>query len=132
MTTLRPWLLPTLLGPLLVMWGVATLGAFAIGTSALTFGTVDDWAVLMMWCTLFGSTMGVFLVGADVVLLAGKVRQLPTGARAWLSSMVVPFFVYGLWIVLPPPSTVPFFVLWMLGPIFLAGLASRILFGTRP
>lgn len=132
MTSLRPWLLPTLLGPLLVMWGVATLGAFAIGAAALTHGTVDDWAVLMMWSTFFGSTMVVFLVASDVVLLASKLRQLPTGGRAWLSSMLVPFLCYGLWVALPPPGSVPVFVLWMLGPMGVAALASRLMFGTRP
>ncbi|MCB9596454.1 MAG: hypothetical protein H6719_27270 [Sandaracinaceae bacterium] len=132
MTSLRPWLMPTLLGPLLVMWGVATLGAFAIGAAALTHGTVDDWAVLMMWSTFFGCTMGVFLVLSDVFLLASKTRQLPTGGRAWLSSMLVPFLCYGLWMVLPPPSTALFLMLWMFGPMGAAAFASRMLFGSRP
>ena len=132
MTSLRPWLAPTLLGPLLVMWAVATLGAFAIGAAALTHGTVEDWAVLMMWSTLFGCTMGVALIFADVQLLASKVRALPTGGRAWLSSMLVPFLCYGLWIMLPPPSSVLVFLAWMFGPMIVAAFGSRLMFGTRP
>ncbi|MBX3273947.1 MAG: hypothetical protein KF729_27025 [Sandaracinaceae bacterium] len=132
MTSLRPWLLPTLLGPLLVMWGLATLGAIALGTTALTHGTVDDWAVLMLWSTFFGCTMGVALVVSDVVLLVAKLRQLPTGGRAWLSSLLVPFFCYGLWVALPPPSSALMLLAWILGPMGLAAVASRLLFGARP
>ena len=132
MTSFRPWLAPTLLGPLLVMWGLATLGAYAIGTAALTFGTVDDWAMLMMWATFFGSTMGIVLVGADVTLLAMKFRSLPTGGRAWMSSMAVPVITYGGWMFLPPPTSELTLVLWMFLPMAAAAVISRMFFGTRP
>ena len=132
MTSLRPWLAPTLLGPLLLAWGLATFGALTIGAAALTHGFVDDWAVLMLWATFYGSTMGVFLVGADVSLLALKWRSLPTGVAAWISSMVAPVICYGAWIVLPPPSTPVGLVLLLLAPMAGGAVLSRMFFGSRP
>jgi len=132
MTTLRPWLAPTLLGPLCVMWGLATLGSLVMGVEAISFGLLDDWALLMMWATFFGSTMGVFLVGADVTLLKLKWRRLPTGLQAWLSSVATPFACYGAWVLLPPPSTPLGGALFVLGPMFAAALVTRTLLGSRP
>ena len=132
MTSLRPWLAPTLLGPLLVTWGFATFGALTIGASSLTLGFVDDWAVLMMWATFFGSTMGVLLVGADVFLLALKWRSLPTGTAAWISGMIAPVVCYGGWITLPPPSSPVGLVIYVTAPMAAAALVSRMFFGSKP
>lgn len=132
MTSLRPWLAPTLLGPLTVMWGLATLGSLVMGADVISLGLVDDWALLMLWATFFGSTMGVFLVGADVTLLKLKMRRLPTGMQAWMSSLGTPFACYGAWMLLPPPSTPLGGALFVLGPMFGAALVTRLLLGSRP
>ncbi len=132
MTSLRPWLAPTLLGPLLLTWGFALFGALTIGAAALSLGFVDDFAVLVLWATFFGSTMGVFLVGADVALLALKWRSLPTGPAAWISSMVAPVICYGAWVLLPPPSAPLGLVAFLLAPMAGGALLSRMFFGSRP
>lgn len=132
MTSLRPWLTPTLLSPLLVTWAIATYGAFVIGAATFTHGLIDNWAVLMLWATFFGSTMGVALVGADVAFLSFKMRRLPTGGQAWVSSLVTPFLCYGAWAFLPPPGSEVGLAVFILGPIAAAAALSRLFFGSRP
>ncbi len=130
----REWLKPTLLGPLLSVWGVTTLGSLLVGMAVLSGGRFDSWLVGMLFGSFFGSALGVLLVGVDVLLLRLKMRKLPTGGRAWISSMLAPFGVFLIaslpfW---PPPETVLGSVLALVGPMAGACGGSRILFGTRP
>ncbi|HHH30772.1 MAG TPA: hypothetical protein ENK57_20850 [Polyangiaceae bacterium] len=132
MKSFRPWLTPALLGPLLTTWGFATLGALAIGAQAISLGLAEEWPLLMMWATLFGSTFAVFVVTADVVLLSLKWRSLPTGARGWFSAMVTPIACYFGWMMMPQPETILGVVLTVMGPMLGAAFATRFLFGARP
>ncbi len=133
MTSFRPWLLPTLLGPLLTMWGLATFLSMLIGAAAATNGTVDTWAVLMMYATLIGSAIGVITVGIDVTLLKLKWRCLPTGGRAWLASMLTPLLVYMLWTQLWwLPQTEVGVVMFIMLPMVGCSFGTRMVFGTRP
>ena len=130
---MRPWLQPTLLGPLLTLWGLATFLSMLISAAAATNGTVDTWAVLMMWATLIGSAIGVITVGVDVLLLKLKWRALPSGGRAWLASMLTPVLVYVLWTQLWwLPESEMTFVAFILLPMVGCSFATRMLFGTRP
>src|SRR5688572_2973721 len=105
MTNLSDWLKPTILGPLFVTWGLATLGAVASGMSAVLWlgfmqpawaagAGFDQWLLGMLFASFFGSGLAVLLVTADLVLLKWQVRSLPTGGRAWLSSLLAPFAVF--------------------------------------
>lgn len=133
MTSLRPWLKPTLLGPLLTTWGLGTLGAILVGAAALSGGRLDGWLQLMIFATFFGCAIGVILVGVDVVLLKLQWRALPTGGRAWLSSLLTPIFVFVLWnLGFFQPETMFGVVLWLFGPMFLAAVGSRLVFSARP
>ncbi|HJL16442.1 MAG TPA: hypothetical protein RMH99_12345 [Sandaracinaceae bacterium LLY-WYZ-13_1] len=139
MKSFAPWLKPTLLGPLMTMWILTTLGSMTIGS--MTLGDVvlsgdrlDAWAVGMLWSTFFGSTLGVMGVAVDVLLLRMTWRRLPTGARAWLPSILAPFGVFFIWTLpfLPPPETAVGLVAFITAPMVVATFALRMLFGTRP
>ena len=133
MTSLRPWLQPTLLGPLLTLWGLATFLSMLFGAAAATNGMIDTWAVLMMWATFIGSSIGVITVAVDVTLLKLKWRSLPTGGRAWLGSMLTPLLVYVLWTQLWwLPETEMTFVLFIMAPMVGCSFGTRMIFGTRP
>lgn len=134
MTSLTPWLKPTLLGPLITLWTLTTLGSLTLGMAAITGDRLDSWAVGMLWASFFGSGLGVLGIGVDVLLLKLKWRQLPTGARAWIPSVLSPFGVAFIWGLpfLPPPESVVGLVLFISLPMVAATFALRMLFGRRP
>lgn len=134
MTSLSPWLKPTLLGPLLTLWTLTTIGSITVGMATLSGGRLDNWAVGMLWASFFGCTLGVLAVAVDVLLLRLKWRQLPTGGRAWFVSVLSPFavgFVASLpfW---PPPETAAGVVLFVFLSMLLATFGLRMIFGRRP
>lgn len=128
------WLKPTLLGPLLTLWTLTTLGSILVGMAALSGHRIDGWLTGMVWTTFFGSTLGVILVGVDVLLLRLRFRQLPTGTRAWISSILAPFAVFFIWTLpfLPPPESVAGVVAFVMLPMAAASFLVRVLFGQRP
>lgn len=134
MTSFGDWLKPTLLAPLLTTWGFTTLGAVLVGMHALTGGRFDNWLVGMLAASFFGAGLGVLLIAVDVLLLKAKLRSLPTGARAWLSSSLTPVGVFGIWSLpfLPPPQSVLGLVLFVVGPMVSACFGARLLFGAKP
>lgn len=134
MTSLRDWLKPTLLGPLLTTWGMITLGSLLVGMHALSGGRFDSWLTGMLFASFFGAGLGVLLVGVDVLLLRAKLRQLPTGGRAWISSLLTPLGVFLIWSLpfMPPPESVLGGVMFIVGPMSAACFGSRMLFGQRP
>ncbi len=134
MTSLRDWLKPTLLGPLFTTWALTTLGSLLVGMAALTGGRFDGWLTGMLVGSFFGSGLGVLLVGVDVLLLRAKMRQLPTGGRAWISSCLVPLGVFMIWSLpfMAPPDSVLGGVVFIVGPMSAACFGSRMLFGQRP
>ncbi len=134
MTSFGDWLKPTLLGPLLSVWGLTTLGSVLVGMEALSGGRFDNWLVGMLVATFFGAGLGVLLIAIDVLLLRAKVRSLPTGARAWISSVLAPFGVFFIWSLpfLSPPESVLGGVLFIVGPMTAACLGARMVFGARP
>lgn len=134
MTSFAAWLKPTLLGPLLTMWGLTTAGAVLVGMHALSGGRFDSWLLGMLLASFFGAALGVLLIGADVMLLKAKLRALPTGPRAWVSSVLTPFGVLFIW-SLPffgPPESALGQILFIVGPMAAACFGTRIVFGSRP
>lgn len=134
MTSFGPWLKPTLLGPLLTTWGLTTLGSVLVGMHALSGGRFDNWLVGMLVASFFGAGLGVLLVAIDVLLLRAKLRSLPTGARAWISSLLSPLGVFFIWSLpfLPPPESVAGTVLFIVAPMTAACFGARMLFGAKP
>jgi hypothetical protein len=134
MTSYGDWLKPTLLGPLFTMWGLTTLGSVLVGMHALSGGRFDSWLLGMLLVSFFGAALGVLLVGVDVMLLRSKLRALPTGGRAWISSVLTPLGVLFIW-SLPffgPPESAVGQILFIVGPMTAACFGTRLLFGRRP
>ena len=134
MQTFSPWLRPTVLGPLVTLWTLTTALHLLVGLSVLSGGLVDSWIVGMLWATFLGCTLVVNLIVSDVLLLRAKVRRLPTGARAWLSSLLAPLAVSFLWSlpILPPVESIAGLALWLMAPMALGSLGVRVVFGNRP
>jgi hypothetical protein len=133
MTTFTPWLRPTLLGPLLTLWTLTTLGSVLVGMEALSGGRFDNWLVGMLWVSFFGCALGVILIAVDVLLLKLGWRQLPTGGRAWISSCLTPLAVFFIWTLpfWPQPETVLGLVAFLTLPMFAASFGSRMLFSAH-
>jgi hypothetical protein len=132
MNSFGAWIRPTLLGPLFTMWSLTTLGSILIGVAALTDGRFDNWITAMIFASFFASGLIVMLIGADLVLLKAKLRQLPTGSRAWVSSVLAPFGVFFLWRFLPQPESALGLVLFLVAGMAGASFGLRMAFGTRP
>ncbi len=134
MTSFGTWLKPTLLGPIFTMWFTTTLGSLLVGMHVLSGGRFDSWVTGMLVASFFGAGLGVTLVGMDVLLLRLKVRKLPTGTRAWMSSLLSPLGVFALWSlpILPPPDSALGVVAYIVGPMAAAATGVRIAFGERP
>jgi hypothetical protein len=134
MKRIAPWLLPTLLGPI-------------IGASAyvllVSSGSAVPW---YLWLVVAGiaSALSVF-VGAlmaitDVVLLKMKMRTPPTGWRAWAMGIAAPVPVLWCWqallkLAIGALPALP--VLWQLVAAFMVpmlgvAVALRVALGTRP
>jgi hypothetical protein len=134
MTSFGDWLKPTLLGPLLTTWSLTTLGQVLVGMHVLSGGRFDNWLLGMLFASFFGAGLGVLLVGVDVLLLRLKWRRLPTGGRAWISSLLSPlgvFFILSL-PFLPPPQSALGTVITLLGSMSAATFGARMLFSQRP
>ena len=75
MTSLKPWLVPTLVGPFATMWSLTTV-MFVIGAQMTIFGErLDSWALAMLLTGFVAAGLVVSLLVADVILLAMKLRQ---------------------------------------------------------
>ncbi|HBQ11885.1 MAG: hypothetical protein RLO52_16185 [Sandaracinaceae bacterium] len=133
MTSLSPWLKPTLLGPLIVLWSLITIGAVLGSMPAIAGERLDGWLIGMLWMSFFGSGLGVLLIAVDVLLLKLKWRQLPTGGRAWISSCLTPMAVFFIWTLpfWPPPESVVGLFVFLVTPMFAAAFALRLLFSAR-
>ena len=101
MTDFAPWLRPTLLGPFVTMFALVTSSHLALGGAAdevLLLGhRFDSWVMAMLIAGFISCAIVVSLIVSDVVLLAAKLRRLPTGFGGWMSSMLAPFALFFAW-----------------------------------
>jgi hypothetical protein len=132
MTTFRPWLVPTLAGPFATMWSFTTLVFLLFGRTQLLGERFDAWAVAMVVTGFIAAGHVVALLVADIVLLRARLRQLPTGSRAWLSSMASPFALQMMLMIPLPIETVPALALWILGSMLGAAFGVRLVLGSSP
>lgn len=135
MTDFTTWLRPTLLGPFVTTWGFATLGQLIAGALVLPNGErLDSWLVAMLSVSFFAAAVVVGLLSADLILLRWKLRSLPTGARAWTSSLLAPAAVWVTYSMLSwdDVESIAQLVAMIGAPILAAPLALRWAFGQRP
>jgi len=132
MTSFRPWLVPTLVGPFATMWTLVTLAFLLTGQAQILGERLDTWAVAMLITGFLAAGQVVALLVSDVLLLKLKLRRLPTGGRVWLSSLLSPFIVQMIFMIPMPIESVFGLALWVLGGMLGAATANRLLFGTAP
>jgi len=132
MTNYGAWLKPTLLGPALTMWVLTTIGTILIGMEAFSGGRLDTWAQGMLLSSFFAAGLAVLLIASDLMLLKFKIRAIPTGSRAWVSSLLSPLATFFLWRFIPIPESILVFVLFLFGSMTLASAGLRVMFGQRP
>jgi hypothetical protein len=101
--TVTSWILPTWIAPWLSTYGAVTLFA-ALGIDWGLIGKIAGWAVGMLLGSVWALAFCLMLTLLDVVLLAAKVRTLPSGGRAWAATLAAPLGVFGIYAVAPPHS----------------------------
>lgn len=137
MTDFTTWIRPTLYGPFVTTWGVATLLSLTQGLAlALPNGErLDGWLALLLSTSFFAAMVVVGLLTADLALLRLGLRKLPTNGRAWLSALLAPFGVWATWMIFgwgDEDSSVLAIVCLIGTPFVAAPLALRWLLGERP
>jgi hypothetical protein len=133
--TVAGWLTPTLIAPWLTTYGVVTAAA-VLGIDQEWWGKAAGWVVGMLVGSIWAFVFCLFLVLVDLALLGIKVRTLPAGKRGWLTSLVSPLMVFGVYAVAPPysfwkagPWTV---VAVTLVPMAVVAILTRVFGGTKP
>lgn len=127
---LRAWTRPTLLGPFVPCWALVTLAAMAGQLQAMM--DMDQWSLAMLVASAFAAAVAFCLIGVDVLLLRWRLRRLPTGFRAWFSSIVAPFATIVTASLLPVGESIPRVVLTIAAAFWLGALAVRLVFGQKP
>ncbi len=133
--TVAGWLTPTLIAPWISVTGAVTAFA-ALGVDWGLFGKVAGWAVAMAVATVWTFAYVAILLVIDLALLAVRVRTFPAGSRGWLTSLVSPLLVFGIYGAAPPHT------FWRYGgwgvaaaviaPMILVALATRVVGGRKP
>lgn len=133
--TVGGWLRPTLIAPWISVYAAVTAAA-ALGIDRGLFGKVVGWALGMMIGSAWTFVFCVMLILVDVALLGVKIRTLPNGKRAWLTSLLSPFAVFGLYTVAPPYQFIKYgpwaVVAAVLVPMFAVALVARLFAGQKP
>jgi len=137
MTDFAPWLRPTLLGPFITLFGLVSVSHALLGGAAdallLAGHEFDTWLVAMLFAGMIASPIVVSLIVADVMLLAAKMRRLPTGFGAWLGSLLAPFALFFAWhLVGDHGETMLGAVLAFALPFPASALAIRFVLGRKP
>jgi hypothetical protein len=135
MNDFTPWIRHTLLGPFVTCFGLVTLAHFTVGEEVLFNGhRFDSWLLSMLLTGFFAAGMVVNLIMADLALLKGKMRRLPTGFRGWASSMSAPLGVLFLWNTLGAGQGESMLevVVTIVGPMIVVAYATRLVLGSRP
>jgi hypothetical protein len=132
--TILGWLTPTLIAPWISVYGAVTAYA-ALGVDWGLFGKVAGWAVGMLVGSVWAFAYCLMLLVVDVLLLGVRVRTLPAGRRGWLTGLVSPLMIFGIYGVAPPHT------FWRYGgwgvtaaviaPMFVVALLVRVFGGQK-
>jgi len=132
MKKVAPWLLPTLLGPIV---GACVYVAAVAATVSLPIPIPTFvWVVAAAVASGFAFAVGMVMVATDMALLKLQLRQPPTGWRAWLMGVVAPIPVLFTWQKLAKFAIggLPQLLVTFLLPMLVIALVARIALGTRP
>ena len=127
-----PWLLPTLLGPLVgaCLYVLVVSQVVDLPIPVPTFA----WVIAAVIAAGFSFGVGCTMVATDVALLKLKLRTPPTGWRAWAMGVAAPLPVLFAWQKLVKYAITgwPQLFATIFLPMLVVALASRVLLGTRP
>lgn len=132
MTSFRPWLVPTLVGPFATMWSLTTVLFLLFGRAQILGERLDAWAVAMLLTGFIAAGHVVALLVADLTLLRLGLRRLPVGGRAWGSSMASPFALQVLMMIPVPVETLFGLAVWIVSAMLGAAFGVRVLMGSPP
>ena len=132
--TIAGWLAPTMIAPWISVYGAITAFA-ALGVDWGLFGKVAGWTVGMIVGSVWAAAFVAMLALVDVLLLAVKVRTLPSGSRGWATGLLSPLMVFGIYGAAPPHT------FWRYGgwgvaaavlvPMFAIALVTRVAGGRK-
>ncbi len=133
--TVTGWLAPTFVGPCIA--AIAAVGLY--GWAGPLHELVPRGAfvvVALIFGLLWAGVYGLVTALVDVALLALKLRVLPSGARAWLASIVAPLTALAAYAVYSPHKWYKFgpwaIVTALAVPLLASCVAGRIAGGKRP
>jgi FtsH-binding integral membrane protein len=132
MKRVLPWLLPTLLAPLVGAWlyvfVVAQVVSLPIRIPTLA------WLIAASVAGGLAFLVGCMMAATDVALLKLKLREPPTGWRALLMGVLSPLPVLFAWQKLVKFAITgwPQLLLTFFLPMLAVALVSRLVLGTRP
>lgn len=133
--TIRGWILPTVVGPLVSVYTTVSLVALFWGDAGMIWRGVG-WAAGMLFGSIWAAVYILLLGFVDVSLLVVKLRTLPVGRRAWLMALGCPAVIAGIYKLVPPYkfyASGPWgVILAFLVPMLIVTLVARIAFGTKP
>ena len=128
MKKIWPWLLPTLVAPML---GACVYVFFVSRGSSIP---AVAWIVAACVASALSFFVAMMMAVTDVALLKMKLRMPPTGWRAWLMGLVAPMPVLWCWqkLIKFAITGIPQLILTFLLPMLLVALVMRVFLGTRP
>ena len=129
MKRIAPWLLPTLIAPVLG----AFLYVFFVSQAHPAVPNVA-WYVVAAVAAGLSLMVGWMMAAADVTLLKLQLRELPTGWRVWLMGLAAPFPVLWSWQKMArfAITGLPQLVVTVVLPMLLTAVVLRFVLGTRP
>lgn len=129
---IAPWLLPTLVAPMLgaCLYVLLVSATVDLPIAVPKFVWFIAAAVASGLALMVGTTMAV----TDFALLKLKLREPPTGWRVWAMGIAAPLPVLFLWqkLVKFAITGVPQFLVVLIGPMLGVALVARLVLGTRP
>lgn len=132
--TVGGWLLPTVVGPWIGVYGAVTAIA-ALGIDRGIFGKVIGWILGMALGSVWAFAYVLLLLSVDLLLLAMRVRTLPVGRRGWASSALSPLLVLPAYWLAPPYAFYTYGVLGVaiavIAPMVLVALGVRVVGGQK-
>jgi hypothetical protein len=132
--TIKGWMAPLLVAPWASIYAAVSLFS-AFGPEFKYVNRWVVWGIGMLAGTIVSFAYMLLLALVDILLLAIRVRQLPSGGKAWLNSFASPLAFLASYAVLRPWNYWkggPWVVLAMVVvPMVVTAIVSRVAFGIK-
>ena len=132
MKRIAPWLLPTLVAPML---GAALYVALVAQVVDLPVRVPTFvWVLAAGVASAVSLVIGAMMAMTDVALLKLKLRTPPTGWRVWAMGLLAPMPVLFTWqkLIRFAVTGLPQFLLAFFAPMLVVALVARLVLGARP